>query len=63
MSPEEKAETKAVKARIFPSTSGNDRVQKYYQTLDTDEDYLVIGAHVDFGKLLPCDNVVFDEEG
>ena len=81
LTPEQKAEKLVIavenaKARIFPNT-GTVQQTPFNFTAKIDEDYLVVGAHideqmknriikgeyVDFGKLLPRDRILAEEDG
>ena len=81
LSAEEKAEklvieAENVKARMFPNNTGN-MVNPLHFTAKINEDYLVVGAHidegmkakiikgdyVDFVKLLPWDHILAEEDG
>ena len=70
-------EAEAAKAQLFP-LSGNEQEHFNYQfTAKIDEDYLVVmghiddsmqtkivrGEYVDFGKLLPRDQILAEEDG
>ena len=83
MSPEEKAEkliieAEAAKAKIYPAATGKRTHDGNFRFIaEIDQDYLVIGGHIDelmrnciirgeyieFGELLPKDRVVSDNEG
>ena len=69
-------EAEKVKARIFPKTGNVPSIKNYHSTVMMDEEYLVIGGHidetmqqklikgeyVDFRKLLPRDKMISSEE-
>ena len=69
-------DAKNAKARIYPKTGNANQSENFKTTAMMDEDYLVIGAHIDesmqqkivrgeyidFGKLLPRDKIISSEE-
>ena len=84
LSAEEKAAQRVIneensKARVFPNAGRDDGelVNQTYTTAMMDEEYMVIGGHIDentrnkiingdyidFGKLLPKDRLLVEDEG